>query len=64
MVRGRREEQWGHTSSLMALIVNCHPFRKKGARLASPEDFNPLLKKARSDIIKGPISALKVMLAK
>ena len=67
MLRGHREETWAHTSSLMAMLVNIHPFRKKGSRLASPDEFNPMMtsrKASRDDVIKGPISALKIFVGK
>lgn len=33
------QEEWRHTSSLMALIANCHA--DKSSRRYRPDDFNP-----------------------
>ena len=39
MVDGRRRDAWGVTSSVMALIANCHRDPKK--KLFTPADFDP-----------------------
>jgi len=43
MTEGRDRFAWSITSSLMALVANCH--RDKG-KTFSPSDFNPTLSKA------------------
>ncbi len=40
MLDGRAREHWNHTSTLMALIANCHRDPKK-TRPAKPADFHP-----------------------
>lgn len=40
MVEGRRENQWSHTASLMALLINLHRDPKRG-RPADPKDLMP-----------------------
>lgn len=40
MSEARCRQQWQHTSSLMALLVNINSDPKKG-RTAKPADFNP-----------------------
>lgn len=59
MVNGRRYEQWNHTSSVVAAIVNVvRSFGKK--KLASPSEFHPLMsKKTKSNSI--PIENIGVL---
>jgi hypothetical protein len=40
MAESRSRERWNHTSSILALLANCHRDPKKGRRL-KPADFHP-----------------------
>jgi hypothetical protein len=44
MAEGRNKVLWCHTSSLMALIANCHRDPKKTSQYR-PDDFNPYTKR-------------------
>lgn len=64
MAEGRREEQWGHTSFLLAMIhnVNC---AKKGDQ-KTPRQLNPLhaqgdevVEKVKLKDVKGLLMAMK-----
>jgi hypothetical protein len=62
MAEGRQREAWQRTASLMALTVNCNPFRDPGARLAQPADFDPYSKRAqvKEEKLMVGIEALKI----
>jgi len=55
IANARIEYDWGHTSSLMALIANCH--RDPKAKPFQPRDFNPLAPPVKRQMV--PITALK-----
>jgi len=40
MVDAKRRDEWNHTASLMALMVNINRDPKKG-RAVKPDDFHP-----------------------
>lgn len=44
MAEACQRDRWGRTSSLMALVANCHKDPKKG-RPARPTDFNPFARR-------------------
>lgn len=41
MAEGRQVAEWGRTSSLMALLANCHRDPKRRSRPFQPADFSP-----------------------
>jgi len=41
MTEGRTRADWGRTSSLMALIANCHRDPKRRPRPFTADDFTP-----------------------
>lgn len=47
MVEASQRAQWDHTASLMAHMVNIHPFRKKKARPISPTTYHPYYQRRR-----------------
>lgn len=51
MQLGHAESAWAHTSSVLALIANCHRDAKRRPRPFAASDFNPL-KRQRSDAIE------------
>lgn len=49
MAEARQREQWNHTSSLLALLANCHRDPKK-TRPYKPAQFHPHPTKPRPTI--------------
>jgi hypothetical protein len=47
MVDAKRRDEWNHTASLMALMVNINRDPKKG-RAVKPDDFHPFSGKQKS----------------
>lgn len=43
MARSRQEEDWNHTSHVLAMLANTRPFRSADAPLVEPADMNPLI---------------------
>jgi len=43
MHKGKRESLWAVASSQMALLANCHSTKRRW----KPEDFNPVVEKAK-----------------
>ena len=41
MYRGKVEDEWGRTSSAMALFANANRDPKKRSKPYTPDDFNP-----------------------
>lgn len=41
MAEGRSRAEWGHTSSVLALLANCHRDPKRRRKPFTPSDFNP-----------------------
>lgn len=39
--------EWGHTSSMMALIANCNRDAKKQSKPYTPSDFDPFATKTQ-----------------
>lgn len=59
MAQGASREQWNHTSSLLALLANCHRDPKKG-RARKPADFHPQSKRTqRKPLPTADITILK-----
>lgn len=50
------EAQWAQTSSLLALIANCHRDRKARSTPFEPHEFNPLAKHQPT----GPVRKIKM----
>lgn len=44
MARARAEDNWAHTSTVLAMLANVHRDPKK-IRAFTPDDFNPLVRK-------------------
>ncbi len=58
MAEARVREAWSRTSSIMALMANCHRPRK--SKLFRPSDFNPMGLKHRSEKLpRVGVSALR-----
>ncbi len=57
MGEGRQRENWRHTSTLIAALVNCAPFRQGDP--VSPAEFDPFAPKA--PLLTVPMSAVKAM---
>ena len=51
MAEARLEQQWAHTSSLMALIANAHRDPKKHGPF-KPRDFDPTQSSKREPVIE------------
>ena len=51
MAQGKRSEEWGHTSSIIATIVNLVRDAKKRPKPYQPSEFNPTIatKKKKRD---------------
>lgn len=56
MAEARSQDAWSHTSSVMALIANCHRDPKKG-RAFKPADFSPFAPVEKK--LKAPVSVLR-----
>lgn len=65
MSESRCRQQWQHTSSLMALLVNINSDPKKG-RTAKPSEFNPYeqAKAGAKPTMRMSIAGLKGMFVK
>lgn len=59
MSEARCRQQWQHTSSLMALLVNINRDPKKG-KTAKPADFNPYEVRTAKDDRVARVSILKL----
>lgn len=62
MNEAQSKEAWQHTSSIIASIYNCRPFRPKNDKDVKPKDVNPHYKDAKSEPIPADITALKALL--
>ncbi|HNO80463.1 MAG TPA: hypothetical protein PKN33_20640 [Phycisphaerae bacterium] len=61
MAEARTRDEWGRTSSLMALLANCNRDPKK-TRAYRPSDFDPFSKTGRS--VKGDFNLLREVFVK
>jgi hypothetical protein len=60
MAEGRQRDEWGRTSSLMAIIAEANRDKKKRSRPFKPSDFNPFAQHVKQEpIAQAPITALK-----
>lgn len=41
MAEGADRYQWNYTATVLAMMVNSNPHRKKGSPAAKPADFHP-----------------------
>lgn len=72
MANGRRSAEWEHTSSILAILANCHRDSKERQKPYTPAEFNPTLdagqvqkaKAAANKPIPAQVSALKALLPK
>jgi hypothetical protein len=55
MAEARSRAAWGHTSSAMALLANCHRDPKKGRPLR-PDDFDPYARRGRGKGGRRPVT--------
>lgn len=65
MTQGRMEQEWIHTSHLLAIQLNCHRDSKKHPRQIQPHDVNPYyqhIKRRKHPEPKADISILKAFL--
>lgn len=46
MAEGKQRNEWSHTSSVMALLVNINRNPKRG-KAVKPCDFNPFVQRAK-----------------
>lgn len=60
MAKARQEYDWGHTSSVLSMLHNCH--RGPGMPESKPADFDPTRKKA--PLMTVPITFLKKVFVK
>ena len=61
MSQGKLEQDWWHTSHLLALHVNLN--RKKGSKSREPRDFHPFLSdRNKRPVQTGDIRWLKALL--
>ena len=58
MAEARSQQQWAHTSAILAMLANIHRDPKK-SRPFKPSDFNPHLRGKEEVIVKTEISVLK-----
>lgn len=65
MAEARSRERWNHTSSILALLANCHRDPKKGRKL-KPADFHPYqqIKQNQAPLPKADITVLKQVFVK
>jgi hypothetical protein len=54
MVRGRQSDQWGHTSSLMALLAELKRNRRKKITAYTPADFDPTIDRTKPESNNAP----------
>ncbi len=60
MTQARQQSEWGHTSSILALLANCHRDSKKRPAPFAPEEFNPCKRANREKPVANvPIGVLK-----
>ena len=50
MAEGRQRADWARTSSLMALVANCHRDAKR-SRAFRPSDFDPFARSAAANVV-------------
>jgi hypothetical protein len=53
LAEARQQNEWQHTSTLIAWIANCHLDIKKRGRPFMPADFDPFARKAAAAAGKG-----------
>lgn len=59
MARGKRCDDWSHTSELLALIANAHRDTAKRPEPYSSRDFNPHAPKRKPPLQSAPITILR-----
>ena len=65
MAEGRRREDWNHTASIIAALINSNPFRKPGAKPVSPQEIHPMGRgESAAPTFRIKVSALKGMFDK
>lgn len=57
MAQSKRREEWNHTASLMALVLNSNPYRKK-SEMVHPRDIHPM-ERSSGPTLKIKVSSLK-----
>lgn len=63
MAEARAEQQWNHTASLLAMLVNVNRDPRSG-RAARPIDFHPLARRVEEPVLKVDIGVLKQVFVK
>lgn len=58
MAEARTKDAWSRTSSVMALLANCHRDPKR-TRTYKPSQFDPYNRRRRSKPIAVPLSVLR-----
>jgi hypothetical protein len=63
MATARQQCDWGHTSSLMALLAELKRNRRKKITAYTPDDFNPTVQHAADDSSNAPPVSVATMAA-
>ena len=61
MADSRRQNEWQHTSAILAMLANIHRNPKKKPQPFTPAEFNPLAEERKQPKVKTKICTLKTI---